>query len=65
MQITLNGKFFTLDGAVNITQLLSKLDFSAPLAVEINQEIIPKSTFDIHKIKPGDNIEIVQAIGGG
>lgn len=65
MKITLNGKIFTLDSAINITQLLSRLDLSGPLAVEINQKIIPKSTFDTHKIKPEDNIEIVRAIGGG
>jgi sulfur carrier protein len=35
------------------------------LALEINQEIVPRSSFDTCMLHAGDRVEIVQAIGGG
>jgi len=65
MQITLNGESLVIDNQVNIDQLLSRLDISGRLAVEINQRIIPRSLFSTYEIVSGDNVEIVEAIGGG
>jgi sulfur carrier protein len=65
MQITLNGESLVIDNQVNIDQLLSRLDISGRLAVEINQRIIPRSLFSTYEIESGDNVEIVEAIGGG
>ncbi len=65
MQITLNGESIVLDNQVNIVQLLSRLEISGRLAVEVNQRIIPRSLFSTYEIESGDNIEIVEAIGGG
>jgi hypothetical protein len=33
--------------------------------MEVNREIVPRSTFDTHRLQPGDEVEIVRAIGGG
>ena len=65
MQINLNGESLVLDNSMNIVQLLSRLEISGRLAVEVNQRIIPRSLFSTYEIKSGDNIEIVEAIGGG
>ncbi len=65
MQIILNGESIVLDNQVNIVQLLSQLEFSGRLAVEVNQRIIPRSIFSTYEIESGDNVEIVEAIGGG
>ncbi len=65
MQITLNGESLVLDNSLNIVQLLSKLELSGRLAVEVNQDIIPRSLFSTYEIESGDNVEIVEAIGGG
>ncbi|MFT5425105.1 MAG: sulfur carrier protein [Gammaproteobacteria bacterium] len=65
MQITLNGESIDLDNSVNIDQLLSKLELSGRLAVEVNQRIIPRSLFSTYEIESGDHVEIVTAIGGG
>ena len=65
MQITLNGDSLIVDNQVNIVQLLSRLEISGRLAVEVNQQIIPRSLFSTYEIESGDNIEIVEAIGGG
>jgi sulfur carrier protein len=65
MQITLNGESLVLDNQVNIFQLLSRLEISGRFAVEVNQQIISRSSFSTYKIEPGDNIEIIEAVGGG
>ena len=64
--IILNGKVKTVDSDNNIEQLLKSLDLeNKRLAVEINQQIIPRSEFNSHILKERDKVEIVQAIGGG
>ena len=35
------------------------------VAVEVNQEVIPRSRHADHVLSDGDRIEIIQAIGGG
>ena len=65
MQITLNGKTCSIEKIVTVQDLLEELQLSGRLAVEVNQEIIPRSLFKTHEIHAGDSIEIVRAIGGG
>ncbi len=66
ISIILNGKQNQLDDSTTIMQLLCSLDLAEKrLAVEINQEIIPRSEFDTHHLNDQDKVEIVQAIGGG
>ena len=64
--IVLNGNSKQVDSNSNITQLLETLDLGDKrLAVEINQQIVPRSEFDNFSLNEQDNVEIVQAIGGG
>ncbi len=64
--IILNGKEKTIDSDSNIEQLLKSLNLeNKRLAVEINQQIIPRSDYNSHILKEIDKVEIVQAIGGG
>ncbi len=64
--ITLNGKDKQLDSNTSITQLLESLDLGEKrLAVEINQQIVPRSDFASTTLNDQDQVEIVQAIGGG
>lgn len=64
--IILNGKNKQIDSNTNIAQLLLSLDLANKrLAVEINQQIIPRSNFTSHRLNELDKVEIVQAIGGG
>ncbi|NOQ87339.1 MAG: sulfur carrier protein ThiS [Gammaproteobacteria bacterium] len=64
--IVLNGNNEQIDSNTSITQLLENLDLSDKrLAVEINQQIVPRSDFTGFILKEQDNVEIVQAIGGG
>lgn len=64
--IVLNGKDTQIDENITIEQLLDSMGLSDKrLAVEINQQIIPRSEFSSHCLKEQDKVEIVQAIGGG
>ena len=66
MHITLNGEQREFPDALSASQLLQDLGLAGKrLALEVNREIVPRSTFDNHIIQPGDRIEIVHAIGGG
>jgi sulfur carrier protein len=64
--IILNGKSSQIDSNINVEQLLKGLNLNDKrLAIEINQQIIPRSEFASHTLNEQDKVEIVQAIGGG
>ncbi len=66
MNIILNGQNKQIDQNTNIKQLLMQLDLTNKrLAVEVNQEIIPRCDFENFRFNESDKVEIVQAIGGG
>jgi thiamine biosynthesis protein ThiS len=66
INIVLNGEDKSISKDTNIDQLLKDLDLeNVRLAVEINKEIIPRSSYNLHVLNEHDVIEIVQAIGGG
>ena len=65
MHIQLNGNSISVDNITTVQDLLDELQLSGRMAIEINQQIVPRSLFKSHTLNPGDNIEIVHAIGGG
>jgi sulfur carrier protein len=66
MNIVLNGNTRECPDRLSASELLHSLGLADKrLALEVNQEIVPRSTFDSHIINPGDQVEIVHAIGGG
>ena len=66
MNIILNGASRDVPDNLSASELLRSLDLAEKrLALEVNQEIVPRSTFDKYTINPGDKVEIVHAIGGG
>jgi len=66
MNIILNGQNKKIDDNTNIEKLLISLSLdNKRLAVEVNQEIIPRTDFDRFTFSELDKVEIVQAIGGG
>ena len=66
MQIQLNGQPHTAEQGATLATLLSGIEIeSQRFAVEVNEDIIPRSTYDQHKLQEGDKVEIVVAIGGG
>jgi sulfur carrier protein len=66
MQIILNGHPHDCGDGTTVTQLLHEAGYAGRrVAVEINHEIVPRSTHDGHALREGDQVEIVHAIGGG
>lgn len=66
MEITINGDSRTIAEKTCVNDLLQDLGLVGKrLALEINQEIVPRSTFTERYLESGDRIEIVHAIGGG
>jgi len=66
MNIVINGEQRALDDGLNLQQLISILELeNKRLAIEVNQEIVPRSEYADYILKQDDKVEIVQAIGGG
>ncbi len=65
MQVLLNGQPRDLSGELSVADLIESLALEGKLAVEINEEIVPRSRYGEYRIKPGDRIEVVNAVGGG
>ena len=66
MQITLNGEPFDIEQPLSVVALLEKLDIDARrVAVEHNLTIIKRHRFPEVIVNEGDQVEIVNFVGGG
>jgi len=66
MQISVNGESREVPEACTAQQLIELLELEGRrLAMEVNREIVPRSRFEQQQLRPGDEVEIVHAIGGG
>ena len=66
IQIYINGKKKNINSNCNLIDILKEYSLINKLvAVEINQEVIPKSNYKTRKINKNDRIEILELIGGG
>ena len=66
MTITLNGEPFELSGPLTVTELLSQLEIDARrVAVEHNITVLKRTAFDETIVREGDEVEIVNFVGGG
>ena len=66
IQIYINGKKKNINSNCNLIDILKEYSLINKLvAVEINQEVIPKSNYKTKKIYKNDKIEILELIGGG
>lgn len=66
MKIRLNGEARDIPDhstAQDLVELLALAD--KRLAMEVNREIVPRTTYARHALHEGDEVEIVHAIGGG
>jgi len=66
MNIIVNGDPREVPDAIRMADLVEALGLTGRrIAVEVNQELVPRSTFDSHRLAPEDRVEIIQAVGGG
>ena len=66
MEIIVNGEARQVPDTYTAEQLIESLGLSGKrIAMEVNEDILPRSRYSIHGFAAGDRIEVVQAIGGG
>lgn len=66
MEIILNGIPHPLERPMNVSELVDSLGLAGKrIAVERNAEIVPRSQHATTALAPGDQVEIVVAVGGG
>ena len=66
MRIVLNGEARLLEAGATLAALVASLDLGGRrTAVEVNEEVIPRSEYAAHVLADGDRVEIVHAVGGG
>ena len=64
--ITVNGETRRIASGATVAALLTEIGLDQrKVAVERNEEIVPRSTYAAVALLPGDAIEIVHFIGGG
>lgn len=66
MEIIVNGSTRSVPEDYTAAQLVEALALGQRrIAMEVNEEIVPRSRYPQYQFTPGDRIEIVHAVGGG
>ena len=66
MQIYVNGEEKQIPDTTDMAKLIDLMQISGQrIAVEVNEELVPHSTFTGHQLKESDHVEIIHAVGGG
>ena len=67
MNIHVNGEERSLSSSeVSVSELLEQLGLqNRRVAVEVNQQIVPRAQHAEHRLQNGDKVEIVHFVGGG
>jgi len=66
MEIRVNGEQRQVDENCTAAALVDTMGLTGKrIAMEVNMEIVPRSTYHEFTFSPGDKIEIVHAVGGG
>jgi sulfur carrier protein len=66
VKFDLNGEPCDVDEPLSVRDLLVRFDLvRGRVAVAINGDVVPRSSFDERKIQDGDRVEVIHAVGGG
>ncbi len=66
VQFKLNGEPQETAEELSVAALLERFELARRrVAVAINSEVVPKSRFAEVRIRNGDAVEVIQAVGGG
>ena len=66
MQIYLNGDEKQIPDDLDMAGLIELLELTGQrIAIEVNEELVPRSTFPGHTLQAEDRVEIIHAVGGG
>ena len=65
-RITLNGDPYEVEAPLTVAELLARLEIdSRRVAVEHNLVVVRRAAFDATLVGDGDQVEIVNFVGGG
>ncbi len=65
-EIIVNGEKRAVPAGQTLAELVQELDLEGRrVAVEVNEEIVPRSRYAECVLNGGDRVEVVAAIGGG
>ena len=66
IEIKVNGDALTVPEDAKLTDLVAQMDLEGQrFAIEVNEDIVPRSEHAQYRLHANDQVEIVQAIGGG
>ncbi len=66
IRIQLNGEPYSLKGDDRLTSLIEGLKLKpGRVAVELNREIVPKAKWGEVRLRDGDELEVINFVGGG
>jgi sulfur carrier protein len=66
VEITLNGEPRQFPEGVSLAEIVEQLDLANQrIAIEINEDLAPRSSYASRYLHSGDRVEIIQAVGGG
>jgi len=66
MQIQVNGEAMEFGDGATVSDLIQRMALEGKrLAVEVNEDIVPRSEHPQFSLSDGDRVEVVHAIGGG
>ena len=61
-----NGQEMEYRPGISLTVLLEELGYDIKrIAVEKNQEIVPRASYENTVLEDGDHLEVVRFVGGG
>lgn len=66
LELLVNGEPRCVPPDSTVKGLLDALGITGKrIAVAVNRNVVPRSTFEKHRLAPGDRVEILEAVGGG
>ena len=66
MQITVNGKSRQAADQLKLDELVREIsDRSTGIAVALNGEVVPRSSWPAARLRDGDRVEVLTAAQGG
>jgi sulfur carrier protein len=66
LELLVNGQRRQWPQAMTVLELLRSLELDKPaIAVELNQQLVPRAEYPATALRSGDHVEIVSLAGGG
>ena len=66
LSITVNGEPHRAPVGARVTELIAELGLAGRrVAVAIGREVVPRSEHALRRLRDGDRVEILEAVGGG